>query len=463
MRDSTPTETGTTRRRFLATAGATTLLGVGGTGRVRAGFVPGVVGTAPTLPSRLFPTMGTDDRNPTAVVYVNLSSLASQQFVQGNFEDIVREYVLPGLLNVEVRFLAYDPAGPTTELDGGEDALPLSSRTAYGVWRLEPENFWTWFEYAFWNFTTRTYTVDRLEATLRSGGVRNYVKIPSEAADGRWESLVRATTEDAGRYGVRTPYVPTIRLLRDFKDPRVSHILDWIAVRLGRLDEGSVEVKSLLPGTKYETPYYVIDSGRRGPTAMVTGGIHGNEPEGYTTAELLTYLRPTGGRMVVLPRANRPAIEAGVRSTDDGDLNRQFPTGEPPTTRLARAIWDLVVEYDPDVVVDQHSARGVYNHDESVGQAVFPTVAGAEEAADACDLVNDLLIDGSSYPAYYDFDRGNLLDGSRALFVHKLYGERELPGYIVETTRAETAFDDCLVWEFTAARDLLWAHELFLG
>jgi hypothetical protein len=453
--------TASTRRTFLAgTVGTLGLLAA--SGRARAGYSPDVVAGVPYLPQRQYPTMGTDDANPTAVVYLNLSDPAAQDFVQGNLEDIVETYVLPGLLNVELRFLAYDPDAPSRELDGGEDNLALSSRTAYGVWDLEPGNFWQFLEFVFWNFTTRAYSVAGLESVCRRGGVRNYVKVPSNAADGRWDGMVRAATEEARRYNLRAPYVPTLRFLRDYKDGRAWHIVDWVAARLDRVDEGGVSRRTLLPGTKYSTPMYVIDSGRSGPTALVVGGIHGDEAAGYTTAERIATLRPTGGRLIVIPRANRPAIATSSRYTSDGDLNRQFPTGSTPTSTLARAIWDVVETYDPDVVVDLHTARGIYKYDNSVGQAIFPTPAGATVGADACELVNDLLIDDAPYPSYYDFDRGNLLSGARPMLVHKCYGDRRLPAYLVETTRKGTDFSDRLAWEYTAAVNLLDAHGMFV-
>jgi hypothetical protein len=447
----------TTRRTLLAgTAGALALLA--GSRRASADYAPGVVAGAPTLPGRQYPTMGTDESNPTAVVYLNLSDPAARTFVQGSLEDIVETYVRPGHLNVELRFLAYDPADPGRELDGGASELALSARTATGVWDLEPGNFWQFFEYAFWNFSTWSYTEWRLESLLRAGGVRNYVKIPSLAGEGRWDGAVRAATEEAQRFSLSTPYVPTVRLLADTTDGRDAEVLDWIAAGLDRVAEGSVTHRTLLPGTKYATPLHVIDSGRPGPTALVVGGVHGDEEAGYATAARIAELRPTTGRLVVLPEANRPAIAAGLRATREGDLNRQFPTGRTPTSRLARAVWDVVERYDPDVVVDCHTARGIYKHGSSVGQAIFPTVAGARHAADACDRVNDLYFAHDDRPHYYDFDRGNLLDGDRPMLVHKCYGDRRLPAYIVETTRKRTRLEERLVWESTAVVSLLDAH-----
>ena len=34
---------------------------------------------------------------------------------------------------------------------------------------------------------------------------------------------------------------------------------------------------ALAEGTRWENPYYVIDSGVEGPVVLITGGMHGNE------------------------------------------------------------------------------------------------------------------------------------------------------------------------------------------
>ncbi|WP_396613780.1 succinylglutamate desuccinylase/aspartoacylase family protein (plasmid) [Haloferax sp. S1W] len=450
-----------TRRRFMTAAGGITFLGSVGTRTVAAGFSPGVVGTAPSLQNCLYPTMGTDETNPTLVVYVNFLSEASQYFVQHNLEDIVREYVLPGYLNIELRFLSYQPGSPDEYLAGDDEGEARAARAAHGVWHVEPENFWTFFEFMFWNFTTKTYTHARLESYMDQAGVRNITQIANRAYEDRYDGLVRSATEEAVRYSISGE--PRVRLLRDHKNGNYSDILGWIRTRLDRVTAGSVETYSLLPGTEYETSVYVIDSGKPGPTAFVVGGVHGEEPQGYTAAEYMTRFRPTGGKLVVVPWANRPAVDIGARYTEDGDLNRQFPTGSEPTSTLARALWDELVSHDPDVVVDLHSSSGIYKHDGKVGQAIFPTRATPENAVDACDLVNDYYIGLSEYPSYYDFDCGNSLDGSRPLLIHKVYGDLHLPGYLVETTRKDTHLQDAVMWQVAVARDLLWQHGMLFG
>ena len=132
------------------------------------------------------------------------------------------------------------------------------------------------------------------------------------------------------------------------------------------------EAYPIMEGTEYETDVHVLDAGS-GPTGMVVGGVHGNEIGGIEAARLVPDYGLSAGRLVVIPEANAPAIEAGEREGPDGNLNRQFPVGEEPTTDIARALWDELERHDPDCLIDMHTSRGVYRlHSGSVGQTIFP-------------------------------------------------------------------------------------------
>ena len=79
-----------------------------------------------------------------------------------------------------------------------------------------------------------------------------------------------------------------------------------------------------------------------GPTALLTGGNHGDEYEGPVALQALTpRARPSAirGRVIVVPFMNTPAFRAGTRTSplDGGNLNRTFP-GRPdgtPTEKIA--------------------------------------------------------------------------------------------------------------------------------
>jgi hypothetical protein len=215
----------------------------------------------------------------------------------------------------------------------------------------------------------------------------------------------------------------------------------------------------LMPDTPHETGVYVASGTESGPLALVVGGVHGDERPGYRAADRFVGIEPAVGTVVAVPRANRVAIEADEREGEHGDLNRKFPTGKRPTTPLARALWGVVERHDPDVVVDLHRSVGLYGyHDAAVGQAVFPTdVADAPAIAeDTVETLNESVVPWSM--PLHDFQRGNLLTGSRPLLVHKVAGDRSQAGYIVETTRFLVDTETQTDWATRAAVELLSGH-----
>ena len=87
-------------------------------------------------------------------------------------------------------------------------------------------------------------------------------------------------------------------------------------------------------------PIAVIKNGK-GPTVLTMSGNHGDEYEGQIANwKLIRGLNPKDvrGRVIVLPMANFPAAQAGMRTSpiDQGNLNRSFPgdpNGTPTWTR----------------------------------------------------------------------------------------------------------------------------------
>lgn len=147
------------------------------------------------------------------------------------------------------------------------------------------------------------------------------------------------------------------------------------AVALAGSQPALAHTGRLAAGTPYETPYYVNDSGKQGPTVFIVGGIHGNEPAGYEAARTFVNTRPKIGKLVVIPEANRAAIRAGARiGSHPGDLNRHFPRqrGEKPGSPLAESLWSLVVEMRPDYLFDLHEGYDFHKvNPESVGQTII--------------------------------------------------------------------------------------------
>jgi N-alpha-acetyl-L-2,4-diaminobutyrate deacetylase len=99
----------------------------------------------------------------------------------------------------------------------------------------------------------------------------------------------------------------------------------------------------------------------KGPTILITGGVHGDEYEGpIALTKLARRLTPAmvRGRVVLVPALNLPAALAGTRlSPMDGlNLNRVFP-GEPNgsiTAMIAHYVTTVLIPM-ADIVVDLHS------------------------------------------------------------------------------------------------------------
>ena len=139
-------------------------------------------------------------------------------------------------------------------------------------------------------------------------------------------------------------------------------------------------------GESWETTYYVVDSGVDGPTVMVVGGLHGDEPAVVLAGDRLVQAAKeiTSGKVILVPEANAEAIKAKKRLVGT-DLNRAFPRGEDKTIEspLAREIWRIVEEQRPDWLIDLHdessdvTGQTVVYH-EAQGEASWAARAMAE-------------------------------------------------------------------------------------
>ena len=107
-------------------------------------------------------------------------------------------------------------------------------------------------------------------------------------------------------------------------------------------------------------PVAVLRNGA-GPTALLVGGVHGDEYEGpIVLSELIRELDPEDihGRLIILPALNAPAIRVGRRVSplDDLNLARAFP-GDPhgtPTQQIAHYVARELLRR-VDFVLDLHA------------------------------------------------------------------------------------------------------------
>ena len=98
-----------------------------------------------------------------------------------------------------------------------------------------------------------------------------------------------------------------------------------------------------------------------GPTALLTGGNHGDEYEGpLALYDLARTLDPkdVSGTVIIVPAMNYPAFRAGTRTSpiDKGNMNRSFP-GKPDGTVTEKIADYFQRELLPraDIVLDFHS------------------------------------------------------------------------------------------------------------
>ncbi|MEZ6135024.1 MAG: succinylglutamate desuccinylase/aspartoacylase family protein [Pirellulaceae bacterium] len=160
----------------------------------------------------------------------------------------------------------------------------------------------------------------------------------------------------------------------------------------------SVSSGKLGAGTTWETRWHIVDSGRDGPTVLICGGVHGNEPAGARAAEQIRSWPITRGKLIVLPEINRLGLAADIRWAPDHrndrqrrDINRCFPTvdRDEPLTEHTQAIWELVKEHQPEWVFDLHEGFDFHRlNSKSVGSSVIAFPSQVEFARNLQQSVN---------------------------------------------------------------------------
>lgn len=204
------------------------------------------------------------------------------------------------------------------------------------------------------------------------------------------------------------------------------------------LAAASAVTNALSPGTRFATHYYVHDAGTPGPTVMIVGGAHGNEPAGAAAAEAIRHWPIHKGKLVVIPRSNIPALAAGKRyipnlGTNLNNLNRNYPRvgkDEPARGEIAIAIWDVAQKFKPDWLLDLHEGYDFNRvNNKSVGSSVIASQdAGAQAAATLIlAAVNETIPDDK-----IKFTRrGPTIDSSLA---RAASGHLKIPTFTLETT-----------------------------
>ncbi|MDR2300828.1 MAG: hypothetical protein LBF38_02145 [Deltaproteobacteria bacterium] len=112
-------------------------------------------------------------------------------------------------------------------------------------------------------------------------------------------------------------------------------------------------------GTPQELVIYKIYGRLEGPTIMVMGGIQGDEPGGFMSADLYVDMALKRGNLIVVPRANFKSIILFERGPD-GDMNRKFAgvQEKDPDRDRVEIIKNLMAE--SDLFLNLHDGSGFF-------------------------------------------------------------------------------------------------------
>jgi hypothetical protein len=122
------------------------------------------------------------------------------------------------------------------------------------------------------------------------------------------------------------------------------------------------QTKAYFLETRQALTVHTIRGRQPGPTLLIIAGIHGDESGGYLTAERYVDVKLKKGNLIVVPRLNGPALEAGKRRGLGGDMNRLFdlPSDSPnPDAKVVNLAKQLIGQ--ADYVLNLHQGYDFYN------------------------------------------------------------------------------------------------------
>jgi hypothetical protein len=114
------------------------------------------------------------------------------------------------------------------------------------------------------------------------------------------------------------------------------------------------------PNTAYELNIYRIYGKNPGKTLLLIGGIQGNEPGGFLSADLYADMSLQTGNLIVVPRANFYSIITNQRGPH-GDMNRKF-TYEKNSSSMEDEIVTILKQLisESDFLLNLHDGSGYY-------------------------------------------------------------------------------------------------------
>ncbi len=125
-----------------------------------------------------------------------------------------------------------------------------------------------------------------------------------------------------------------------------------------------VEAKNIhnvfFEGTDYELNVYKVYGKEPGKTILLIGGIQGDEPGGFLSADSYADMALLKGNLIVVPRANFHSILLNQRQVNE-DMNRKFADDKWANyeTKVVAILKDLIAE--SDCLLNLHDGSGFYS------------------------------------------------------------------------------------------------------
>jgi hypothetical protein len=118
-----------------------------------------------------------------------------------------------------------------------------------------------------------------------------------------------------------------------------------------------------LPNTDHELNVYRIFGEEPGRTIMIIGGIQGDEPGSYLTADLYADIHLKKGNLIVVPRANFYSILLNRREGLTGDMNRKFGQNGNIKKNLEEEVVVVLKHLisESDCLLNLHEGSGYYS------------------------------------------------------------------------------------------------------
>ncbi|HEU20011.1 MAG TPA: hypothetical protein ENO00_11675 [Deltaproteobacteria bacterium] len=153
-----------------------------------------------------------------------------------------------------------------------------------------------------------------------------------------------------------------IKAVIDMGVPAATIVLSLLIVLAGLVIPAFCKntYQNFFAGTDHELNVYRINGKMPGATILIIGGIQGDEPGGFLSADLYADMRLEKGNLIVVPRANFYSILLNRRLVNE-DMNRKFTETSELNfeTQVVTILKDLIAE--SDCLLNLHDGSGFYS------------------------------------------------------------------------------------------------------